>query len=142
MLSSLDKVFTLCDLSGSSKYSRCSCIPLDTARVLSGLPSAHLCISVLAACASLQHLTTSFCPEALLCFYCYKVSHRLASMGVRSAAACLGEHTISPTQSTMVCPEVRFPHCGAVSTRGITILVPELFELYRYEMISDPGMGP
>ena len=55
-------------------------------------------LSVLAAIASLQQLTTSsFCPEALLCFFCYTVSHRLASMGVRSAATCLGEHTISPT---------------------------------------------
>ena len=38
------KVLTLCDLSRSSKYSRCPCISLDTARVLSGLPSAYLCI--------------------------------------------------------------------------------------------------
>ena len=54
-------------------------------------------LSVLAASAGLQHLTTSFCPDALLWFSCYTVSHRLASMGVRSAVTCLGEHTISPT---------------------------------------------
>ena len=59
-----------------------------------------ICVCLLAASASLQHLTTSFCPEALLCSYCYTVSHRLASMGVRSAATCLGEHTISPTVSS------------------------------------------
>ena len=59
--------------------------------------SLSVYLSVLAASASLQHLTTSFCPEALLFFYCYTVSHRLASMGVRSAATCLGKHTISPT---------------------------------------------
>ena len=47
-----------------------------------------------------QFTTSSFCPEALLCFYCYTVSHRLASMGVRPAPTCLGEHTISPTAST------------------------------------------
>ena len=60
--------------------------------------SLSVYLSVLAASASLQHLTTSsFCPEALLCFYCYTVSRRLATMGVRSAATCLGDHTISPT---------------------------------------------
>ena len=32
--------------------------------------------------------------------------------------------------------------CGAVSTRGITVLVPGLLEIYRYGNISDPGMGP
>ena len=63
--------------------------------------SLSVYLSVLAASASLQHLTTSsFCPEAPLCFYCYTGSHRLASMGVRSAATCLGEHTISPTFSS------------------------------------------
>ena len=61
--------------------------------------SLSVYLSVLSASARLQHLTTSsFCPEALLCFYCYTVSHRLASMGVSSAATCLGEHTISPTK--------------------------------------------
>ena len=47
-----------------------------------------------------QFTTSSFCPEALLCFYCYTVSHRLASMCVHRAPTCLGEHTISPTAST------------------------------------------
>ena len=63
--------------------------------------SLSVYLSELAASSSLQHITTSsFCPEALLCFYCYTVSHRLVSMGVRSAATCLGEHTISPTYTT------------------------------------------
>ena len=37
---------SLSDLSKSSRYSRCPCIPLDTTRVLSGLPPAYLCISL------------------------------------------------------------------------------------------------
>ena len=84
----------------------------STASVLASLWILHvfclnyhqpICVSVcVAASASLQHLTTSsFCPEALLCFYCFTVSHRLASMGVRSAATCLGENTISPTDCAM-----------------------------------------
>ena len=31
--------------------------------------------------------------------------------------------------------------CGAVSTRGITVFVPELSELYMYGRISEPGAG-
>ena len=31
--------------------------------------------------------------------------------------------------------------CEAVSTRGITVFVPGLSELYMYEGISEPGMG-
>ena len=75
--------------------------------------SLSVYLSVLAASVSLQRLTTpSFCPEALLCFDCYTVSHRLASMGVRSAATCLGEHTISPTTSlTMDYFLPSFPSC-------------------------------
>ena len=32
--------------------------------------------------------------------------------------------------------------CGAASTRGITVFVPSILELYIYEMISDPEVGP
>ena len=32
--------------------------------------------------------------------------------------------------------------CGAVSTRGITVFVPELLELLRFGRIYDPGMEP
>ena len=31
--------------------------------------------------------------------------------------------------------------CGAVSTRGITVFVPAMSELYMYGGISEPGMG-
>ena len=35
-----------------------------------------------------------------------------------------------------------FPHpSGAVSTRGMTMFVPRLSELYVHGGISDPGMG-
>ena len=60
----------------------------------------HLPICVSVCVGRKRQFTTShhiFLPRSTAGFYCYTVSHRLASMGVRSAATCLGEHTISPT---------------------------------------------
>ena len=38
--------------------------------------------------------SSSFCPEALLCFYCYTVSHRIASMGVTAVGLLLLEFAL------------------------------------------------
>ena len=51
-----------------------------------------------------------------------------------------GERLRQPTTGV---PRVGvFTQFGGVSTRGITVFVPGLLELYTYRRIYDPGMDP
>ena len=54
-----------------------------------------------------------------------------------------GDRQLDEPQPTNGVPGVGiFTPCRAVSTRGITVFVPALSELYKYGSVSDPGMGP